>query len=1143
MTVRGLFDAAICHRVEALDYLIAIVIGLAAGWLLSGRGATALVTAPPQGGQGKPETAAAEQRAPEGPAGEAESLTMRLHGLEALFAASAGNCAHPRELADDRAFLEAVKLLQEPGVDLETVTQYALGANWALSCAGLAALGERSDRLQALDEVIAHFDKLSPWAMHFALQYFVGVEPRPPVGAPVVAAKEWWCDNVVIPVLFRDYFARRARLGDAPAFGAALDAAPAHSHAVIKDFLARLQHPHATALLNHLQAIERAKIDRAFLTSFGRFWADGKDVDILVEPDAWREALESAEAASLAAPPRSLLVSGDHRVGKTSFLRLLAKRLELDAWVVFEAGGADLMAGQQWFGQLEGRIQRTVEELPASKKLIWYIPDIVQIALSGTHQGQAASILDQILPALASGRLIVWAEASPAGTARLLRLRPALRGALEVVRLEAQSQAECLALAHALVGRLSDQSHLAIDPGCVEAAIGSARQFLNAAGFPGSVLDLIKLTASRAARGGVGEIGPHDVILTLSQLTGLPLSMLDNKERVDLGTIRNFFSSRVIGQDEAVAAVVERIAILKAGLNDPGKPIGVFLFAGPTGTGKTELAKTVAEYLFGSADRLIRLDMSEFQTPESTVKILGSSEAAGDTESLIGRVRKLPFSVVLLDEFEKAHANVWDLFLQVFDDGRLTDSLGHVADFRHCIIILTTNIGAANRRDSGLGFAPATDAFSDEQILRAISQTFRPEFQNRLDKVIVFHPLTRDLMRGILKKELGRVLERRGLKDREWAVEWEASAHEFLLEKGFSSEMGARPLKRAIDQYVIAPLATTIVEQRFPEGDQFVFVRSDGRGIQAEFVDPDRDTVADERPADTASPGRPLVLPAIVLAPSGSAAELGALDAELSNITQSLLAQEWEELKARLSDDMLAPSFWTRPDRHETLSRLALMDRVKAAASTAGSLRARLAKGQERAGRSSRELVSRLALQLHLIKEGIRDVFEGAPIEVALAVEAAFENRGDDQANQQWCSRLLGMYRAWAGNRHMQLEEIARDEARGLPLLLISGFGAHRLLAREVGLHVLELADDEKGPSRATARVRLAVAPLAEPVPDRLRAALIEALERAPQPHAVVRRYRSDPSPLVRNMSGSWRTGRLDAVLRGDFDLIAAATE
>ena len=191
--------------------------------------------------------------------------------------------------------------------------------------------------------------------------------------------------------------------------------------------------------------------------------------------------------------------------------------------------------------------------------------------------------------------------------------------------------------------------------------------------------------------------------------------------------------------------------MLKAGLNDPGKPIGVFLFAGPTGTGKTELAKTVAEYLFGSVDRMIRLDMSEFQTPETDAQ---DPRRRATSNSLINRVRKQPFSVVLLDEFEKAHADIWDLFLQVFDDGRLTDAIGHVADFRHCMIILTTNLGATSHRTSGLGFAPTADAFSNDQIMRAIGQTFRPEFQNRLDKVIVFRPLTRDLMREILKKEL-----------------------------------------------------------------------------------------------------------------------------------------------------------------------------------------------------------------------------------------------------------------------------------------------------------------------------------------------------------------------------------------------------
>ena len=167
---------------------------------------------------------------------------------------------------------------------------------------------------------------------------------------------------------------------------------------------------------------------------------------------------------------------------------------------------------------------------------------------------------------------------------------------------------------------------------------------------------------------------------------------------------------------------------------------------------------------------------------------------------------------------------------------------------------------------------------------------------------------------------------------------------------------------------------------------------------------------------------------------------------------------------------------------------------------------------------------------------------ETAPIEVALVVEPAFERPSDNEATRRWCVQLLGMYRAWAGNRHMQLAQIASGgPPRDLPWLLISGFGAHRLLAQEVGLHVLELADEKSSSGRAAARVRLAIAPLGDLPADEFRSALIEALARGPQPHAVVRRYRSEPSPLVRNMNGSWRTGKLDAVLRGDFDLIAAS--
>ena len=371
---------------------------------------------------------------------------------------------------------------------------------------------------------------------------------------------------------------------------------------------------------------------------------------------------------------------------------------------MFEAGGAELMAGQQYFGQLEGRIQKAVEELSAAKKLIWYIPDILQIALSGTHQGQAASVLEQILPAISAGRLIVWTEASAAGATRLLRMRPQLRNVFEVIRFEPLSKEETLAIASAVAAQVAAESNLKIDPACAETALSAARQYLSGTSLPGSVLDLLKSAMARAIKDNARLVTPNSVILSLSQATGVPVAILDSKERADLASIRKYFAARVMGQDEAVSTIVDRIAMLKAGLNDPGKPIGVFLFAGPTGTGKTELAKTLAEFLFGSPDRLIRLDMSEYQAHDSTWKILGTADPATQTESLIGRVRKQPFSVVLLDEFEKAHANVWDLFLQVFDDARLTDAAGQEADFRHCIIILTTNLGATSppQRRSGL---------------------------------------------------------------------------------------------------------------------------------------------------------------------------------------------------------------------------------------------------------------------------------------------------------------------------------------------------------------------------------------------------------------------------------------------------------
>lgn len=1123
-------------RPDAMTLLIVLLIGMVAGALatwavLNTQQAVRPPAAPPEPALPEPEPAPVEADAE-------EPLSAKLYRLSQPLESFGDNSAHPRELKDRKEFTEAVSLLVNPDLDVDVVTQYAFGANWTMACAALEALSVRADGGEVAVQVANQIPRLRPWAMHFALEYLAKLPSRPSAGAAVVGAEQWWIDNMMIPGLFLSYFTKLEQSGEKPEFGTWLHAHSASDPVQIENFLKCLNHPFATQLIAAMHEEKEERIDRAFLSGFGRFWSNADEGEVLIEPPEWKELLDTAERVILHNPPRSLVVRGEEKVGKSAFLKLLGNRLMSKKWTVFEAGGPELQAGQTYIGQLEERVRRLATEVVASKRAIWYVPDILQMAVSGTHQAQTASILDQLQSALSTGRVIIISEATPAQLTQLVQLKPHLKGLFEAVPLAPLSEQRTLDLAQQFVARVEAKSPVRFDDDAVPLALQLARQYLDATQLPGIVFELIKLAFNQCAAQGTTLVGPRDILASLSKVTGLPKAILDADERVELSQVRKYFDERVMGQPEAVQHVVDRIAMLKAGLTDPSKPIGVFLFAGPTGTGKTELAKTLAQYLFGSADRMIRLDMSEFKNHDAISKVIGEPGTHSlRSDSLINRVRKQPFSVVLLDEFEKAHPNVWDLFLQVFDDGRLTDANGNVADFRHCIIILTSNLGATVHQNSGLGFGERAEVFSPDQILRAIGQSFRPEFVNRLDKVIVFQPLRRDLMREILHKELRNVLERRGLRNREWAVEWESSGIEFLLDKGFSAQLGARPLKRAIDQYLLAPLAATIVEHRVPEGDQFLFVRSDGNAIQVEFVDPDADR---KSLADAPKKGA-VELVDIVLSAQGTAEEHAVLAQELRLLDVRLNSEEWRSLANTLSLQMADAAFWKKDERFETLARYALLDRVKAAAKTAEALRERLEKSRDKAGRYSAQLMSRLARQLLMTKAGSIDAILNAPVEAVLKVEIALEGGGSSgDAARDWSDRISNMYRGWAQRRGMQLNEYPLD---GATYFAISGFGAYRTLNEETGLHMLESGEEDGGGSRSVARVRVAPSPPGELKGHKAARQLKAAIDAVPGGSTVVRRYRDGAAPLVRDAKRGWRSGRFDEVMSGDFDLLGATAE
>ncbi|PYJ79096.1 MAG: NDP-hexose 4-ketoreductase, partial [Verrucomicrobia bacterium] len=326
-----------------------------------------------------------------------------------------------------------------------------------------------------------------------------------------------------------------------------------------------------------------------------------------------------------------------------------------------------------------------------------------------------------------------------------------------------------------------------------------------------------------------------DMMHIISKVTGVPLQRIEQEETQKLLMMEADLKERVVGQDEAVTAISKALRRSRADLKDPKRPIGSFVFLGPTGVGKTYLARTLAEFMFGDADALIQIDMSEYMEKFTASRLIGSPPGYVGYEEggqLSEAVRRRPYSVVLFDEIEKAHPDVMHLLLQILEDGKITDSLGRKIDFRNTIIIMTSNVGAELlKKQTVMGFGAPREghdyASMRDKILDETKRVFKPEFLNRLDEIIVFHSLEKSHLMRIVDLEVAKVKAR--IKAKEIEIMLDTTAHEFVIEKGYDPNYGARPMRRAVERHLEDPLAEELLRGNVKAGDRVEVTAADGK--------------------------------------------------------------------------------------------------------------------------------------------------------------------------------------------------------------------------------------------------------------------------------------------------------------------------
>ena len=587
---------------------------------------------------------------------------------------------------------------------------------------------------------------------------------------------------------------------------------------------------------------------------------------------------------------------GEPGVGKTAIVEGLAQRIiegDVPAPLLnrrlLQLDVGSLVAGTMYRGQFEERLKRVIDELKSSDAILFI--DEVHMLVGAGSAGSSVDAANILKPALSRGELQVIGATTLDEYRKNIESDAALERRFQPIVVEEPSVDETIQILHGIRSAYEDHHRLTIEDEALESAAKLSARYVSDRFLPDKAIDLIDESASRVRmykspaavdakevitalrdrrkalemakddeqfdrvedlqnqiedlEGQIEEMrtiwdrstSPHvtsdDIAEVISMWTGVPLMQLATEESARLLNMENHLREQIVGQDEAIETISKAIRRARAGLKDPNRPVGSFIFLGPTGVGKTELTKALAKFMFGSEEALIQLDMSEFMERHSVSRLVGAPPGYvgyEDAGQLTEAIRRRPYSIVVFDEIEKAHPEAHNMLLQIMEEGHLTDARGHKVDFRNAIIIMTTNVGADMiQRQSNFGFSLTTDEAEEEansykemnkKLTEALKRTFRPEFINRLDSVITFRSLNKEDIHKIVNLELEKVNSR--LVDNNIHLRASEEALDLIAEQGYNPEMGARPLRRVIQQNVEDRLSDALLANEFEDGDNIL---------------------------------------------------------------------------------------------------------------------------------------------------------------------------------------------------------------------------------------------------------------------------------------------------------------------------------